>query len=587
MSNIAVLLRGQGWDLPSYAIGEYQCTCPFCSHLRKPVHQKTKCAKVWIVAEDFATYNCFNCGQHGDVKPDKAHYKSPTYAKPEIKADIHSVANIMTFVSDRGLSRTTAEYLGWYYDNEKIAFPFFKCGEIVNVKYRGLKEKNFLQEKNPEPVLYNYDNAFNELKNHNGTLIIVEGEVDCATMVEAGYKNCVSLPAGSDSQVREKGQGGTRFDFLKCSAPLLESAKRIILALDADAPGQAMTQSLINMLPTGKVYTVDWSVYDVPGKDANDFWRKEKTIIKDAIEKAKLVGGNTITKAIDDPQRLEEYMLNGVQGGYKTGFYEMDKFVTFMPGDFVSVTGFPGSGKSTWMTCLMLNMTAMHELRCMYCGFENPKDQIVSRLLQTLIGKPTFGGNVDAIEEGRKHYSFLNEHFLLLDDTTEIMSVDKLLTTIQGAIDNIGVDIVVIDPFNKLEFSRTKDQSGDIGVVLNKLIAFAHKNKVLMFLVAHPTKPPSEKRQIGSQDIPSGFDIAGSANFQNMSDVVISVHRKQDKDGIKSKSTRVTVSKWRFGERGREGSAYFEFDPYSARFVRIDKETYDANDKNIPQQYND
>ena len=586
MSEIATLLREQGWDLPSYAIGDYVCTCPLCSHLRKPHHQKKECAKVWIVSDDFATFSCAHCHEKGVIKSDKAVYKPPKYEKPAppVKKPLD---NVLAFVNSRGISKQTAEYLGWFAKDDNIAFPFYKFGEIVNIKYRGIKEKSFYQTPNGEPVLYNYDNAFSELKNYHDTLIIVEGEIDCATMVEAGFKNCVSLPAGSDSQVRDKNFQGAKFDFLKCSAPLLESAKRIILALDADAPGQAMTQSLINMLPDGKVYIVDWSVYDVQGKDANDFWRKEKPIIKDAIDNAKLAGGNIITMAIDDPQRLEQYMLNGVQGGYKTGFYEMDKFITFMPGDFVSVTGFPGSGKSTWVTCLMLNMTAMHELRCLYCGFENPKDQIVSRLLQTLIGKPTFGGNVSAIEESRKHYEFLNEHFLLLDDTAEIMSVDKLLNIIQTTIDNVGVDIVVIDPFNKLEFSRTKDQSGDIGVVLNKLIAFAHKNKVLMFLVAHPTKPASEKRQIGSQDIPSGFDIAGSANFQNMSDAVISVHRKQDKDGIKSKSTRVTVSKWRFGERGREGSAYFEFDPQSARFSRVDKETYDANDKNIPQQYND
>lgn len=586
MSDIATLLREEGWNLPSYAIGEYECLCPLCSHLRKPKNRKKTCAKVWIVSDSIATFNCMNCNQSGTIKADKAVYKPVKYDKPVVPVK-KPLDNVLNFVNARGISKETAEYLGWFVKDDQIAFPFYKFGEIVNIKYRGLKEKSFYQTPNGEPVLYNYDNAFAELKNYNNTLIIVEGEIDCATMVEAGYKNCVSLPAGSDSQVRDKNFQGAKFDFLKTSAPLLGSVKRIILALDSDAPGQAMTQSLINMLPPGMVYTVDWTVYDVKGKDANDFWRQEKSIIKDAIDRATLVGGNKITQAVDDPQRLEQYMINGQEGGYKTGFYRLDEFITLMPGDFVTVTGYPGSGKSTWVTCLMLNMTAMHELRCLYCGFENPKDQIVSRLLQTLIGKRTFGADDDTIAECRKHYGFLNDHFLLLDDTAEILSVDALLTNIQATIINTNVDIIVIDPFNKLEFARSKDQSGDIGAVLNKLIAFAHKNKVLMFLVAHPTKPSAEKRQIGSQDIPSGFDIAGSANFQNMSDVVISVHRKQDKEGIKSTSTRVTVSKWRFGERGREGSVYFRFDPTSARFNTIDKETYDASNQDIPQQYKD
>ena len=95
-----------------------------------------------------------------------------------------------------------------------------------------------------------------------------------------------------------------------------------------------------------------------------------------------------------------------------------------------------------------------------------------------------------------------------------------------------------------------------------------------MFLVAHPTKPNSEKRKIGGQDIPSGFDVAGSANFQNMSDAVISVHRPQDEFGQKPNVTRVTISKWRFGERGREGSAFFRYDPTTARYTSIDKGSY-------------
>lgn len=585
MSSIDILLREEGWILPSYAPGEYQCICPKCSHLRKPIHQKQKCAKVWIENGDFATYSCLNCGEHGVIKPDKVVYKSEKYERPNVTPQ-KNIDLAQEFLEKRGISKATADYLGWFVKDGKIAFPFYKNGSIVNVKYRGIAEKTFLQEKNPEPVLYNYDNAFEELKHSDGTLIIVEGEIDCATMVEAGYKNCVSLPSGSDAQVRDKGYQGSKFDFLKTSAPLLGSAKRIILALDSDANGQAMTQSLINMLPEGMVYLVDWSVYRVEGKDANDFWLKDKSIIRDAIGNIKLVGGDKITVAIDDVERLENYMLNGVQGGYRTGFDNID-FVTFMPGDFVTVTGYPSSGKSTWVMSLMLNMVAQYGLRCLYCGFENPKDQIVSRLLQTRIGKPTFGSNAKTIEECREHYAFLNEHFLLLDDTAEILSIDKLLSNIQAVNMQKNIDMIVIDPFNKLEYSKSKDQSGDIGAVLNNLIAFAHKNKILMFLVAHPTKPNSEKRKIGGQDIPSGFDVAGSANFQNMSDAVISVHRPQDEFGQKPNVTRVTISKWRFGERGREGSAFFRYNPTTARYTSIDKGSYnfEATSANQPQSF--
>ena len=581
MSDIAILLRDEGWDLPTYAIGEYECLCPKCSHLRKPQHQKSKCAKVWIESDDFATYSCFNCGIHGFIKPENVPtHVNKNYTKPVVKPE-KNINEAAEFLNVRQISKKTADYLGWYVKDGMLAMPYYKNGEIVNVKYRGLKEKKFIQEKNPEPVLYNYDNAFDSLKAYNQTLIIVEGEVDAATFVEAGYKNCVSLPSGSDAQIRDKTYTGSKFDFIKCSAPLLESAKTIILALDADAPGQAMTQSLINMLPKEKLFLVDWSVYSVPGKDANDFWRKDKNIIQDAINNVKPVESSQITKAIDDPQRLERYLIDGLKGGYKTGFENMDSFVTFMPGDFVSITGFPSSGKSTWMMNLMLNMAKIYDLKCLYCAFENPKDQVVSKFLQFLTEAPTYNATPDVIAVCRTYYQWINDHFYLIDDGAENLNIDKLLNGIKNIVIQKGVDMVVIDPFNKLEFSRTKDQSGDIGVVLNKLISFAHRHKVLMFLVAHPTKPNSDSRKIGAQNIPSGFDIAGSANFQNMSDAVISVHRPQNEFGNKANVSRVTVSKWRFGERGHEGSAFFDYNVQKAKYIPTTKTVYDLDSQSL------
>lgn len=41
---------------------------------------------------------------------------------------------------------------------EHIAFPYYKNGSIVNVKYRAL-EKHFSQTKGGEQVFYGYDDA--------------------------------------------------------------------------------------------------------------------------------------------------------------------------------------------------------------------------------------------------------------------------------------------------------------------------------------------------------------------------------------------------------------------------------------------
>ncbi|RRT35356.1 hypothetical protein B296_00057011 [Ensete ventricosum] len=64
----------------------------------------------------------------------------------------------------------------------------------------------------------------------------VEGEIDKLSMEEAGYRNCVSVPDGAPAQVSKK------------SPAAAEEASRIILATDADGPGQALAEELARRL---------------------------------------------------------------------------------------------------------------------------------------------------------------------------------------------------------------------------------------------------------------------------------------------------------------------------------------------------
>ena len=67
--DIVEKITGLGFELDNYSNGKHECICPFCSHNRKPIHQKQKCAAVWF-EDDFATYNCVHCGEHGFVHSD-------------------------------------------------------------------------------------------------------------------------------------------------------------------------------------------------------------------------------------------------------------------------------------------------------------------------------------------------------------------------------------------------------------------------------------------------------------------------------------------------------------------------------------
>ncbi len=80
-----------------------------------------------------------------------------------------------------------------------LAFPYYRNGQIVNIKYR-TPDKKFWQVKGAEKILY----GLNDIKDAN-EIIIVEGEIDKLSLFEAGIRNAVSVPDGAPAKVSRDG----------------------------------------------------------------------------------------------------------------------------------------------------------------------------------------------------------------------------------------------------------------------------------------------------------------------------------------------------------------------------------------------
>ena len=75
---------------------------------------------------------------------------------------------------------------------EKVIFPYFRNGELVNRKYRTINEKHFRLEAGSELVLYGLDDIDPEKP-----LIWVEGECDKLAIEVARFRHVVSVPNGA------------------------------------------------------------------------------------------------------------------------------------------------------------------------------------------------------------------------------------------------------------------------------------------------------------------------------------------------------------------------------------------------------
>lgn len=107
---------------------------------------------------------------------------------------------------------------------------------------------------------------------------------------------------------------------------------------------------------------------------------------------------------------------------------------------------------------------------------------------------------------------FLNERFtFILEDESsfEPMTVDWLLERMEAVVVREGAEMIVIDPWSKLDHSRPPGVSENdyTGHVLNLLKRFARRFNVHVAIVVHPKK--IEPNKDGAYRPPGGYDISG------------------------------------------------------------------------------
>ncbi len=207
MADVISALGEQGIKLRSASVGTHKTTCPACSHQRRK--QTETCLSVTVETDGRAVWNCHHCGWSGaaggrDYRRSDNAVNRRTYRRPERAAETPRPDKMLEWFAGRGISKETVEAAGIYRTRawfpqtngelDCIAFPYEWDGALRNVKYRSA-DKQFRQEKDPEPVLYNADSI-----QPGEDLIICEGELDVLTFIEAGFPNVVSLPNGAPSR---------------------------------------------------------------------------------------------------------------------------------------------------------------------------------------------------------------------------------------------------------------------------------------------------------------------------------------------------------------------------------------------------
>ena len=534
--------------------GASQGTCPLCSSTRKPENRKAKCASYdW----ERGLGTCHNCDTSFQLHTYQRKGASErVYVRPTEPANFNEVStNVETWFGTRGISKQTLkdlqvtegpEFMPQTGKQENtIQFNYFMGDQLINVKYRDGR-KNFKLYKGAEKVFYN----INSIVGYEDC-VIVEGEMDVLALHEAGIKNVISVPNGATLN-------NNNLDYLDNCIDYFDDKQRIVLAVDADEPGQMLKQELVRRLGAEVCFLVDFN----GEKDANDYLIEHgPELLRNAIHTARPVPLENVSTLKDVEDELRDFVKNGFKSGYQVGLKNFDQIFSTYTGQFITVTGIPSSGKSDFVDQMVVGYNNNYGWKTAYAS---PENQPVYLHAHKLMRKhwqdmPRVGdiGN-DKWQQVTEH---VNDNYFFID--MDKYSLESVLRKGAELVKRKGIKCLVLDPFNKIRDTEAKSDDVNRYTMdyLAKIEAFCKKYDVLTFIVAHPTK--MYKGQDGKIEEPTMYNIKGGGEWYDASYHGLLVHRD-----YAAKTTKVKVLKVKFQNLGENGAeAHFTWEPRSGSFV--------------------
>lgn len=503
------------WDSLDFkkSSGKEKIRCPECDERRADKKDKSL-----MINHSEGFGKCFYCEALTFKKEkEEIEYKLP---RQDWKNYTKLSDAMVKYLESRKISQITAIDLGlseeMYFQPAKgkevnnLVFNYFEGERLVNKKYRSA-DKKFTQSAGTKSIFYNINSILGDL-----TAFIVEGEVDVLSMHESGYKAVISVPNGANDND----------EYWKNSEKYLKDIKTFVIGVDNDEKGNALKEKIAQRLGRYRCEYIEWN-----GKDANEDLISGK--IHESVKNRKRFPVSGTFKASD--------LLDGIMDLYDNGlpktlypkhprFGDLKNIFSVMRGQLVVATGVRSHGKSTFTDDYVINLLNDYDLKGSWFSPEhNPMPLYKTNFIQKVIGKNFWGKyrgeQVPRVtkEEIQQYVEWADERIYLTDcDSGEFPTWEWLLNKFKEQMYSYGVDIFVIDAFNKVVLPNG-NKKDEIDKVLTKLTAFCQQNNVIIFLVAHPTKISIGEN--GLKRIPNLTDVSGSGDFENQTHCGYTIYR--------------------------------------------------------------
>lgn len=559
----------QNWDLiqSNKNTGTAKLKCPACTDTRKNKQDRSL-----YVNFNSGIGKCFNDGCNALFFRDSIEKSivNNNYTLPS--QEWHNYTNLsdalVKYFEERKINQFTLKKFNIteekYYqpalqkEVNNVVFNYFEGDILVNKKYRS-GGKKFTQSKNGKPIFYNINSIIGQDEAY-----IVEGEIDALSFDEIGIHNVISIPNGANDND----------NYWINSEKYLNGIKKFYIATDNDESGNNVAEKIAQRL--GR-YRCERVIFD--GKDANEDLKNG--VLKTSYRNTKKypVSGSFTTD--DLIEKMIDLYNNGLPNCIEIknpAFNGLNKIFKTMFGHLVIGTGIPSHGKSNFTEWYVLNILLENDYKASFFSPEHqPMELHMSTFVQKIIGKNYFF-DIDGVErcsklEVMQFHQWANQKlYLTSPENGEFANWDWIFEKFREQIYSFGINIFVIDAWNKVEFTGNRPERENITRTLSRLTQFAQQNNVLIIVIAHPTKM---KKENGIYEKPTLYDVSGSADFRNQTHDGYCIYRFFDENNT---YTTFTNAKVKYSFQGEIGAVVeFDYHKPSGRY-------YPRN--GMPQTYN-
>lgn len=430
-------------------------------------------------------------------------------------------------------------------------------------KARSFPEKDFISNKGFSLAFWNIERV---LRANPERVFVVEGELDACALVESGIPpdQVLSVPNGAKEKQADAPSVEGRYEFVeRALRDGLNRVKRFVWCGDGDGPGLSLRADMVRLLGAARFWFTNWPE---GCKDAND------VLVKDGADALRdLVTDGALQWPVEGLYRLNEMPDPAPLTLWRPGFAEWESKVMLAPRTLSVVTGQPGHGKTQLWGQIWFQVVRSYCVPACIASFETrPKPHLRRQLRSLFIGKLE---NQCSEEEIDRADRWINERYLFALHPDQRPTLKWFLDLAEVAVIRHGARIIQLDPWNRLEEQRDRDESKTdyIGRCLRSLHVFAHDMNCHVQILAHPAKMEGVRRD----KPPSLEDISDSKNWENMVDQGFVVHRPEVFDGKQRKTEAVLYHrKARFEELGHPCKLNLNFDLAHGRYVSTDYADY-------------